>query len=102
MPINVRCSTLAATCVLVVAVASWQDAAHAAKVTECTKAGICYCVNEDLKPAIQSRVDRFRIVIAEQRQAGKAVGYLSVPLTSAGGGNFNPAGFRPVLRFRRQ
>jgi hypothetical protein len=28
-------------------------------------------------------------VIAEQRKAGKAVVYLSVPLTAAGGGNFN-------------
>ncbi len=28
-------------------------------------------------------------MIAEQRRAGKAVGYLSIPLTSTGGGNFN-------------
>ena len=63
--------------------------AIAAKATECTKIGICYCVNDELKPTIQSKVDRFRQSIAEQRKAGKAVGYLSVPLTSAGGGNFN-------------
>jgi hypothetical protein len=35
------------------------------------------------------QVDRFRQILAEQRKAGKAVGYLSVPLTSAGGGNFD-------------
>jgi len=89
MPIIVRPSAVAATCALLFAVASWTGVAHAAKVTECTKVGICYCVNEDLKPTIQSKVDRFRQILAEQRKAGKAVGYLSVPLTSAGGGNFN-------------
>ena len=74
---------------LAVAAVSWHVAANAAKTTECTKAGICYCVNEDLKPTIQSKVDRFRQLLADQRKAGKAVGYLSVPLTSTGGGNFN-------------
>ena len=63
--------------------------AHAAKSTECTRIGICYCVNDELKPVIATRVERFRQVIAEQRKAGKLVGYLSVPLTSSGGGNFN-------------
>ena len=63
--------------------------AQAAKTTECTKGGICYCVNDELKATIASRVERFRQILAEQRKAGKAVGYLSVPLTSAGGGNFN-------------
>jgi hypothetical protein len=75
--------------VLAIAAGSWHVAAQAAKTTECTKVGICYCVNEDLKPTIQAKVDRFRTLLAEQRKAGKAVGYLSVPLTSAGGGNFN-------------
>ena len=63
--------------------------ALAAKATECTKIGICYCVNDELKPTIQSKVDRFRQTIADERKAGKAIGYLSVPLTSGGGGNFN-------------
>jgi hypothetical protein len=71
------------------AVGTWHDAAQAAKSTECTKVGICYCVNDDLKPAIAARVERFRQLIAEQRKAGKSVGYLSVPLTSTGGGNYN-------------
>ena len=69
--------------------AAWTAPALAVKSTECTKIGICYCVNDDLKPTIQGKVERFRQAIAEQRKAGKAVGYLSVPLTSAGGGNFN-------------
>ncbi len=72
-----------------VVAAAWPLSAIAAKATECTKAGICYCVNEDLKPTIQGKIERFRQVIGDQRKAGKAVGYLSVPLTSAGGGNFN-------------
>ena len=72
-----------------IALCSASSGAFAAKATECTKVGICYCVNDELKPTIQSKVDRFRQTIAEQRKAGKAVGYLSVPLTSGGGGNFN-------------
>ena len=74
---------------VLIALASWHGVAHAAKITECTKVGICYCVNDELKPTIQSKIDRFRQLIAAERKAGKAVGYLSVPLTSAGGGNFN-------------
>jgi len=64
-------------------------AAQGAKTTECTKIGACYCVEDELKPAIAAKVERFRAVIAEQRKAGKVVGYLSVPLSSAGGGNFD-------------
>ena len=75
--------------VVAAALAAHPRAAEAAKVTECTKIGICYCVNDELKATIAAKVERFRQVIAEQRKAGKAVGYLSVPLTSAGGGNFN-------------
>jgi hypothetical protein len=62
---------------------------HAAKVTACAKIGICYCINDEHKAAIDGNVEKFRQVIADQRKAGKAVIYLSVPLTSGGGGNFN-------------
>jgi hypothetical protein len=68
---------------------TWHTPAHAAKSTECAKIGICYCVNDDLKVTIGSKVERFRQMIAGQRKTGKVVGYLSVPLTSTGGGNFN-------------
>jgi hypothetical protein len=70
------------------ACSTWQAPANAAKGTECAKVGVCYCVNEDLKPAILSMVERFRQTIAAQRKAGRMIGYLSVPLTSSGGGNF--------------
>src|SRR5262249_23644821 len=41
----------------------------AAKATECTKIGVCYCVNDELKPAIAAKVERFRALVAEQRKA---------------------------------
>jgi hypothetical protein len=81
----VRASILVAATIC----SAWHTPAHAAKITECAKIGTCYCVNEDLKPTIGSKVERFRQAIADQRKTGKAIGYLSVPLTSAGGGNFN-------------
>jgi hypothetical protein len=77
-----RCMLLA----MAVALLGWTGAASAAKSSECTKIGICYCVNQDLKPAIESKVVAFRQLIAEQRRKGKAIGYLSVPLSPAGGG----------------
>jgi hypothetical protein len=61
----------------------------AAKATECTKIAICYCVNDDLKPLIEAKVAKFREVLAAQRKAGKAIGYMSVPLSTIGGGFFN-------------
>ena len=84
-----RIAALAAIAGLTMAAALAPSTARAAKVTECAKVGICYCVNDELKALIGTRVERFRQMIAEQRKAGKAVGYLSVPLTSSGGGNFN-------------
>ena len=66
-----------------------RGAVAAANGTECTVIGLCYCVSTELKPVIESRVAHFRDLIAEQRKAGKAVGYLSVPLSPAGGGYFN-------------
>jgi hypothetical protein len=63
--------------------------ALAAKVTECAKIAICYCVNGDLKALIDTKVAIFRDVLAAQRKAGKAVGYMSVPLSTIGGGFFN-------------
>lgn len=84
---SLRASLLALA--LTVVPAAWTVSAHAAKATECAKMGICYCVNDEFKAAIAGKVERFRTLVAEQRNAGKAVGYLSVPLTSAGGGNFD-------------
>jgi len=89
MSANFRISNIAACSFAAAAIALSQPAAYAAKTTECAKVGVCYCVNDELKATIASRVERFRQMIADQRKAGKAVGYLSVPLTSTGGGNFD-------------
>lgn len=63
--------------------------ASAANVTECTGVGICYCINSDFKDAIAEKVEYFRKAIAAERAKGKAIGYMSVPLSSSGGGYFN-------------
>jgi len=62
--------------------------AAAANATECTGSGLCYCVNTDFKPVIDERVAYFRKLIAAEKAKGKAVGYLSIPLSSVGGANF--------------
>jgi hypothetical protein len=89
MSIQIRLPGLVTSLALTVAVAAWSAPANAAKATECAKIGVCYCVNDEFKPTIVTKIERFRTLVAEQRKAGKAVGYLSVPLTSAGGGNFD-------------
>jgi hypothetical protein len=86
MPRNRRCAPFVLA--LLAGTVPVHDAA-AAKATECTKVGICYCVNDAVKPDIDARLAKFRATIAEQRKAGKAIGYMSLPLTSTGGGNFN-------------
>src|SRR5437899_3439166 len=89
MHIGHRMSTLATIIAAALLVALGSAPAGAAKITECAKIGVCYCVNDELKMTIGTKVAGFRRMIAEQRSAGKAVGYLSIPLTSTGGGNFN-------------
>jgi len=75
-----------ATLCLMVALLAWNGPAGAAKASECTKIGVCFCVNQDLKITIDGKVANFRQLIVEQHKKGKAVGYLSVPLSPAGGG----------------
>jgi hypothetical protein len=60
--------------------------AFGAKATECSKIGICFCVDQDVKPVVETKVANFRAQIADQRKRDKAIGYLSVPLSPAGGG----------------
>ena len=61
----------------------------AATVTACTFDALCYCVDADLRPAIDQEVNAIRGVIAAQKARGKAVGYVSVPLSTVGGSYFN-------------
>lgn len=62
--------------------------ARAARATECTAINICYCVEQDLKGAIEANVAKIRQTIATEKAAGKAIGYMSVPLSTVGGGYF--------------
>jgi hypothetical protein len=64
------------------------DTARAATATECTKVGLCYCLNTDFGPAIAEKVAYFRGLLAEQRAKGRATGYMSIPLSSVGGSYF--------------
>lgn len=59
-----------------------------AKVTACTAINLCYCISADKRGAIAANVTRLRQFIADQRALGKAIGYLSIPLSTAGGSYF--------------
>ncbi len=81
---------LVATAAFVVAAGvSLAPVAQAANATECTGVGACYCVNEDFRAAVADKVDYFRKAIAAERAKGKAIGYMSVPLSTTGGSYFN-------------
>jgi hypothetical protein len=62
--------------------------AHATTVTACTALSLCYCINPDNRSAIDANVARVRQLIADEKASGKAIGYLSVPLSTSGGGYF--------------
>jgi hypothetical protein len=57
-------------------------------VTACTAINLCYCINGDNHDAITTNVARVRQLIADQRPIGKAIGYLSIPLSTIGGSYF--------------
>jgi hypothetical protein len=57
-------------------------------VTACTKDRFCYCIDKVLLPTIDQKVAMIRAFIADQKAHGKAVGYLSIPLSSVGGSYF--------------
>lgn len=61
-------------------------AAPAASRTECTALKFCYCVNADLIPEIDKRLELLKAQIAQAKEAGKAIGYISTPISSLGGG----------------
>jgi hypothetical protein len=62
--------------------------ASATPITACTALDICYCVNTDYRDAINANIARVRQLIVDNKAQGKAIGYLSVPLSPAGGGYF--------------
>jgi hypothetical protein len=62
--------------------------AEEAQVTQCTALDICYCVNTKYLDAINANVPRVRKLIDDNKAMGKAIGYLSIPLSPAGGGSY--------------
>ncbi|WP_407185170.1 hypothetical protein [Bradyrhizobium centrosematis] len=64
-----------------------QDA-RANKVTECTQNAFCYCTASELRGAIQQNIFDARATIAAQKSMGKAIGYLSIPISTVGGSYF--------------
>lgn len=79
-------SMVAAAAVLLALAAS--APARAETRTACTALDLCYCVNSDYLAAISANVSRVRQLLADNKAKGKAIGYLSVPLSPAGGGSF--------------
>jgi hypothetical protein len=63
-------------------------AQQTAKDSACTALEICYCVTATNRAAIDANVIKLRARIAEEKAKGKAIGYLSLPLSTAGGGYF--------------
>src|SRR5258708_29225863 len=60
----------------------------AATITACTSINLCYCINADNQEAINANIARVRQLIIDQRTQGKAIGYISVPLSTTGGSYF--------------
>jgi hypothetical protein len=60
-------------------------AARAESSTQCTSLGFCYCVNADLRPVMDKHVADIRKAIYAQRALGKAIGYLSIPISTIEG-----------------
>jgi len=79
---------LAATIALIVIGDREPARAASSTVTACTTLDICYCISTDRRDAIAANVARVRRLIADHRAQGMAVGYLSVPLSPAGGGSY--------------
>lgn len=79
-------SVLLAGAVLVLPIGG--SSALAANVTACTALDICYCINADMRGSADANVKRVRQLIADQKALGKTIGYLSIPLSTAGGAYF--------------
>jgi len=81
---HARCG-LAAVAVAALATAG---AAHAETATECSLRKFCYCVNAELKSAIEKQVAAIRGLVAAEKAKGKSIGYMSIPLSTVAGSYF--------------
>ena len=80
-------------------------AAAADMVTQCTAIGLCYCVNKDNLTPINANIARVRQLITDQRAQDKAIGYISVPLSTLGGSYFDvnsDVAYRTKIRVEQQ
>ncbi|HKA81537.1 MAG TPA: hypothetical protein VKD43_15980 [Xanthobacteraceae bacterium] len=75
--------------------------ARADSATECTAGNFCYCVDTALKAAIDQQVAAIRSVIAKQRSQAKAIGYLSVPLSTIEG-SYLPVNAKVAAQVKEQ
>jgi hypothetical protein len=78
-----KTATIALT--MVTALVAHGGAAARDTLTQCTRLEFCYCVNADLNAVIETRVGEIRALIKAQRDQGKAIGYLSIPISTAEG-----------------
>lgn len=60
-------------------------AARADTATECTLIKFCYCVDVGLKGVIDQQVAAVRDAIGKQKMQGKAIGYMSIPISTIAG-----------------
>lgn len=70
-----------------IALLATPQAAHAEKASQCTKTGLCYCAESAVRKAVDDNVTKVRAEMAEARKAGKSIGYMSAPVSTAGGGH---------------
>lgn len=84
--LELRVAALAGLAAALVTTLPGQAAAET--VTACTNINLCYCINTFSRDAINANVARVRQLIVEQRTQGKAIGYISIPLSTAGGSYF--------------
>jgi hypothetical protein len=75
-------------CVFAALSAAASQAVTAAPATVCTLTEFCYCINSDFRSAIDHNIQRLRRTIADQKSQGKAIGYMSIPLSTVAGGYF--------------
>ena len=83
-----RASSIIATLLLAGTWVMAPDEAWSATATKCAPVGVCYCLSSDFEPVVKDKIDKYRATIAEQKGKGKAIGYISTPLSAAGGGHF--------------
>jgi hypothetical protein len=62
--------------------------AFAEMITACTTTDFCYCVNAANRSAIDANIARLRQLILDKKNQGKAIGYMSIPLSTVGGSYF--------------